>query len=430
MNYTETIDYLYSQLPVFQKVGGIAYKEGLDNSLYLDKLLNHPHKKYKTIHIAGTNGKGSVSNMLAAVLQSAGYKTGLYTSPHLVDFRERIRVDGKKIEKDFVVDFVRKMQPVITEIQPSFFELTMMMAFKYFAVQEVDAAIIEVGLGGRLDSTNIIIPILSVITNISFDHTQFLGDTLPKIAAEKAGIIKPKIPVIIGENVNEEVMHIFDEKAREVNSPIIFAEDDSLVKSVETTTSGELLFQTEEYADLTVSLGGLYQTKNVNTVLTSIKMLKSLHCKIPKKAVYGGLAHIQALTGLQGRWQILQESPKIICDTGHNEVGISYVVEQLKHESYKQLRIVFGMVNDKDISKVLDLLPKDAVYYFAKASVARALDADELKQMAAEKGLNGNAFPTVEDAITAAKKDATDTDLIFIGGSNFIVADALAMFYL
>ena len=425
MDYTETIDFLYSQLPVFQRIGGAAYKEGLDNSLYLDAVLNHPHHQYKTIHVGGTNGKGSVSNMLSAVLQSAGYKTGLYTSPHLVDFRERIRVDGKKIEKNFVVDFVQRMQPAIEEISPSFFELTMMMAFEYFAYQQVDIAIIEVGLGGRLDSTNIITPILSVITNISFDHTQFLGNTLPKIAAEKAGIIKPKIPVVIGENVNEEIKSVFTNKAQEMNSPILFAEDNPLVESMEIIPTREILFQTKEYADLTLNLSGLYQKKNLNTVLAAIHTLKSIQCEISKEAVYNGLSQVQSLTGLLGRWQVLQESPKIICDTGHNEAGIADVVEQLKCESYKQLRIVFGMVNDKNISTVLSLLPKDAVYYFAKASVMRALDANELKQMAEEKGLKGKAFSIVEEAISAAKKDANDADLIFVGGSNFVVADAL-----
>lgn len=430
MNYFETIDYLYSQLPVFQRVGGSAYKEGLDNSLALDKLLNHPHKKYKTIHVAGTNGKGSTSHLLAAVLQSAGYKVGLYTSPHLLDFRERIRVNGTMIEKDYVVDFVEQMKPVVEDIKPSFFELTMMMAFAYFAEQQVDIAIIEVGLGGRLDSTNIIMPDLSIITNISFDHTAFLGNTLPLIAAEKAGIIKPEIPVVIGEAGDLSVRNVFEEKAKELNSPVVFAEDDSPVRSVKRDQSGNLIIASDEYPELTLTLKGNYQEKNANTVLTSIKVLKSLHYQIPDQAVYDGFQYVMELTGLQGRWQIIQKNPKVICDTGHNVAGIASVVKQLQAEKYNQLRIVFGMVNDKDITHVIALLPKDAVYYFTKASVIRALDENELAKMAKEEGFYGKTFPMVKDAVCAALADASPDDLIFIGGSNFIVADAIEVFKL
>lgn len=428
MNYQETIQYLYNQLPVYQNMGGSAYKEGLDNSLELDKYFGYPHTKYKTIHIAGTNGKGSTSHLLAAILQQSGYKVGLYTSPHLVDFRERIRVNGEKISEQYVVDFVEKHRSSFEPIQPSFFELTMMMSFLYFAEMEVDIAIIEVGLGGRLDSTNIITPVLSVITNISYDHTQFLGNTLEKIAAEKAGIMKPDIPVVIGE-AEGEVRKVFEEKAEREGAQITFAQDLNIILSAEKQKDGAWLFQTDRYADLKGELGGLAQIKNAATVLASVGILSDKGIPITSQAVYEGFAEVVELTGLQGRWQVIQSgNPRIICDTGHNVAGIEYIVEQLRSESYNNLYIVIGMVNDKDISKVLELLPKDATYYFTRAAIARALDENNLAEQASSVGLQGSSYHTVAEALDKVLKQADNNDLIFIGGSNFVVAEALEYF--
>lgn len=424
MNYEETIEYLYNQLPVYQKVGGSAYKEGLDNSLTLDNYFDHPHHKYKTIHVAGTNGKGSTSHLIAAVLQEAGYKVGLYTSPHLIDFRERIRVNGEKISKDYIVKFVDKHREHFEPVQPSFFELTMMMAFRYFADMEVDVAVVEVGLGGRLDSTNIITPDLSIITNISFDHMQFLGNTLEKIAGEKAGIIKKDVPVIIGE-AEGEVRTVFEETAERVGAPIIFAEDEKIIRSSLKTASG-WLFDTKYYLQLKGELSGYAQLKNAATVLCAIKELQKMSYVIPSKAVYSGFAYVNELTGLMGRWQIIQDiNPKIVCDTGHNAAGIKYIVEQLASERCHTLHIILGMVNDKDISTVLAMLPKNAIYYFTKASIPRSMNERELQALAQKQGLTGYSYPTVGEAVQAAKDWAASNDFIFIGGSNFIVADAL-----
>ncbi|MDR1714345.1 MAG: bifunctional folylpolyglutamate synthase/dihydrofolate synthase [Prevotella sp.] len=427
MTYQETIEYLYNQLPVYQKVGGIAYKEGLDNSLALDTYFAHPHTKYKTIHIAGTNGKGSTSHLLAAILQEAGYKVGLYTSPHLVDFRERIRVNGEKISQQYVVDFVEKHREYFEPVEPSFFELTMMMSFLYFADMHVDVAIIEVGLGGRLDSTNIITPDLSVITNISFDHMQFLGNTLEKIASEKAGIIKKDIPVIIGE-AEGEIKTVFADTAERVGAPILFAEDEHIIQSSLRTASG-WLFDTKYYLHLKGELSGYAQIKNAATVLCAVKELQKIGYTIPSKAVYNGFAYVTKLTGLMGRWQILQElHPKIVCDTGHNVAGMKYIAEQLANEKCDTLHIVLGMVNDKDIASILELLPRKAIYYFTKASVPRAMNERELQMQAQKKGLMGYSYPTVAEAVRAAKDWAASNDFIFIGGSNFVVADALNTF--
>lgn len=427
MTYQETIEYLYNQLPVYQKIGGSAYKEGLDNSLALDTYFAHPHAKYKTIHIAGTNGKGSTSHLLAAILQEAGYKVGLYTSPHLVDFRERIRVNGEKISQQYVIDFVDKHREYFEPIEPSFFELTMMMSFLYFADMHVDVAIIEVGLGGRLDSTNIITPDLSIITNISFDHMQFLGNTLEKIATEKAGIMKKNIPVIIGE-AEGEVKNVFTDTAKRVGAPILFAEDEHIIQSSLKTASG-WLFDTKYYLHLKGELSGYAQIKNAATVLCAVKELQKIGYTIPSKAVYNGFAYVTKLTGLMGRWQILQElHPKIVCDTGHNVAGIKYIADQLANEKYDILHIVLGMVNDKDITSVLELLPRKAIYYFTKASVPRAMNERELQMLAQKKGLMGYSYPTVAEAVRAAKDWATSNDFVFIGGSNFVVADALNAF--
>lgn len=427
MTYEETLHYLYTSTPLFQNVGKDAYKEGLENTYELDKHFGHPHKQFKTIHIAGTNGKGSCSHTLAAILQSAGYKTGLYTSPHLVDFRERIRVNGTPIPKDYVTSFVEENRSFFEPLHPSFFELTTAMAFKYFAEQHVDVAIIEVGLGGRLDCTNIITPDMCIITNISFDHTQFLGNTLEKIAKEKAGIIKPGIPVVIGET-STETRTVFKNKAAETHTPITFAEDESLVEDWKTSTDGYRIYQTKDYADLKGELGGLYQIKNTNTILTTVRQLKQIGYTITEQDIRNGFANVCKLTGLMGRWQTIETSPKVICDTGHNVGGISYIVEQLKHETYKHLHIVIGMVNDKDISGVLSLLPKNAYYYFTQASVKRALPAEKMAQKAYAANLRGSYYDNVQTALETAKDRADKDDLIFIGGSSFIVADLLTFY--
>lgn len=427
MTYEETLHYLYTSTPLFQNVGKDAYKEGLENTYELDKHFGHPHKQFKTIHIAGTNGKGSCSHTLAAILQSAGYKTGLYTSPHLVDFRERIRVNGTPVPKDYVTSFVEENRSFFEPLHPSFFELTTAMAFKYFAEQHVDVAIIEVGLGGRLDCTNIITPDICIITNISFDHTQFLGNTLEKIAKEKAGIIKSGIPVVIGET-STETRTVFQNKAAETHAPITFAEDESLVEDWKTGTDGYRIYQTKDYANLKGELGGLYQIKNTNTILTAVRQLKQIGYTITEQDVRNGFANVCKLTGLMGRWQTIETSPKVICDTGHNVGGISYIVEQLKHETYKHLHIVIGMVNDKDISGVLSLLPKDAYYYFTQASVKRALPAEEMAQKAYAANLQGSYYDNVQTALEAAKAKADKDDLIFVGGSSFIVADLLTFY--
>lgn len=428
MTYDETIDYLYRQMPEYQRIGDKAYKPGLDNSLALDEIFDHPHQRYKTIHVGGTNGKGSVSHLLAAILQESGYKVGLYTSPHLIDFRERIRVNGEMISREFVMDFVEQYRKQFEPVMPSFFELTMEMAFLYFARQEVDVAVIEVGLGGRLDSTNIISPDLSITTNIGFDHMKQLGNTLPKIAAEKAGIIKAYTPVVIGEAGNTEVTQVFIDKAQSVNAPIVFAELYMNNFKAEKCESGWLLFHADGYPDVKSELRGLAQDKNARTVLTAVEVLLETGYVIPKVAVYKGFANVTSITGLMGRWQQLQTSPKIICDIAHNAHGIRYVAEQLQSENFNRLHMVFGMANDKDIDPVLSLLPRDAVYYFTKASVERALDEKTLAQQAETYGLKGNNFGTVTKAIEAAKENADKNDLIFIGGSSFIVADALPLF--
>ncbi|HZJ80925.1 MAG TPA: folylpolyglutamate synthase/dihydrofolate synthase family protein [Dysgonamonadaceae bacterium] len=427
MNYLETVEYLYKQTPAYQQVGQSAYKVGLDNSLALDAHFGYPHRHYRTIHVAGTNGKGSTSHLLAAVLSEAGYKVGLYTSPHLIDFRERIRVNGEMISQQFVVDFVKNHREAFEPIMPSFFELTMEMAFVYFKTMEVDVAIIETGLGGRLDSTNIISPNLSIITNIGFDHTQYLGNTLPKIAAEKAGIIKSNTPVVIGEVENDEVRKVFIKKAQEENAPIVFAEETMDNFTSEITPDGWIL-NNDSYQNLQSELGGWVQNRNARTVLTAIHELMKLGYKIPKQAVYNGFAKVTELTGLMGRWQTLQQKPKVVCDTGHNEHGIRYIVKQLAMENYDTLHIVFGMANDKDLSAILAMMPKNAIYYFTQASVDRALDVKTLAENALKQGLKGNKYSTVELALEAAKENANEKDFIFIGGSSFVVADVLALF--
>lgn len=427
MNYQETLDYLFNVTPLFQNIGKDAYKEGFDNTIILDNHFNNPHKKFRTIHIAGTNGKGSCSHTIAAILQSAGYKTGLYTSPHLIDFSERIKVNGEPIEKEFVIDFVKQNKDFFEPLHPSFFELTTAMAFLYFAEKKVDVAVIEVGLGGRLDCTNIITPDLSIITNISFDHTQFLGNTLKDIAKEKAGIIKEKKPVIIGE-YTPETKTVFEDKAKSTNSDIIFAEDNKLINGYKQTENGLLLYKSDKIKDLYGELNGLYQVKNTNTILNAVYKLIGLGYNIDETNIKNGFRNVCHLTGLMGRWQKLEENPTIICDTGHNIGGMKYIVEQLSRMKYDKLHIIIGMVNDKDISGVISLLPKNAKYYFTQASVKRALPAEQVKEIANNYGLKGEAYSSVEKALTIAKNNAKENDLIFIGGSTFIVADLIVLY--
>ena len=428
MDYQETLTYLYNSAPLFQQVGSAAYKEGLENTYTLDEYFGHPHRRFRTIHIAGTNGKGSCSHTLAAILQSAGYRVGLYTSPHLVDFRERIRINGTPVSQQFVIEFVEKHRHFFEPLHPSFFELTTAMAFLYFAEQAVDIAVIEVGLGGRLDCTNIIQPDLSLITNISFDHVQFLGNTLAQIAGEKAGIIKPHTPVVIGETT-PETKPVFLDKALSVDAPIIFAEEEHLLYNASHEANGNYLYQTADYADLKGELGGLCQEKNTNTLLSALRQLKQTGYRFSETDVRNGFAHVCELTGLQGRWQRLANHPTVICDTGHNVGGIRYIAEQFSRQHYDRLRIVIGMVNDKDIRGVLALLPTDASYYFTQASVKRALPAEEVQKQASAFGLKGNAYPNVKIALKEALAQSSPQDLIFIGGSSFIVADLLATCY-
>lgn len=409
MNYQNTLTYLYNSVPMFQQVGGAAYKEGLENTRILDEHFGHPHRSFRTIHVAGTNGKGSCSHTLAAILQEAGYRVGLYTSPHLVDFRERIRVNGKPVPEEYVVRFVEKERSFFEPLHPSFFELTTAMAFRYFADEQVDVAVIEVGMGGRLDCTNIIRPDLCIITNISLDHTQFLGDTPAKIAGEKAGIIKTGIPVVVGETT-PETKPVFLQKAEEKKAPVFFAEE----------------MEGNDYPGIEPELQGLYQVKNTRTILAALPILKEAGYRIDEVSVRSGFARVCELTGLMGRWQKLQDAPTLICDTGHNVGGITYIAEQLKQQRYRRLHMIIGMVSDKDISGVLALLPKDAAYYFTKASVKRALPEEELRRLAAEAGLQGDCYPDVPAAVTAAQEKSHPEDFIFVGGSSFIVADLLA----
>ena len=430
MNYQEAVEYLYTQTPLFQNVGQEAYKEGLYNTVTIDRHLGCPHKLYKTIHVAGTNGKGSVSHTLAAILQASGLKTGLYTSPHLTDFRERIRVNGKPVSPDFVVKFIEQNRDFLEPLHPSFFEVTTAMAFSWFAEQEVDVAVIETGLGGRLDCTNIIKPVLSIITNIGFDHMKFLGDTLSGIAFEKAGIIKKSVPVIIGEHT-DETRQVFERKAEEVNTKIVFAQDNCKIISHKYVNPSKVIYETADFPNLESGLAGLCQEKNANTILTAIAELKHKRFSIPETAIRKGFKDVCRMTGLRGRWQLVSKKPDIICDTGHNSHGLKYIAWHLEELATKpgfgQLRIVLGMVNDKDVTDVLALMPRNARYYFTQASVKRALDANSLKEMAKAAGLTGRVFRSVAQAVSTAQSEASPEDLIFVGGSTFVVADLLTM---
>ena len=424
MTYEETIEYLFNSTPVFEKIGAGAYKEGLSNTKALDDYFGHPHRKFQSIHVAGTNGKGSVSHTLAAILQAAGYKVGLYTSPHLVDFRERIRVNGEMMDKQTVIDFVERHRHFFEPLYPSFFELTTAMAFSYFATKGVDIAIVEVGLGGRLDCTNIITPTLSIITNISFDHTQFLGDTMEKIAAEKGGIIKDGIPVVIGETT-AETRPVFAAIATEHHTLPIWAEEASQVISSEACADGGREYCTKDFGILHGQLGGIYQEKNTNTVLTAIQELRRQGFPISDAHVAEGLSHVCDLTGLTGRWQRVGDHPTVICDTGHNVGGWQYLSQQIAMQPCKTRRIVFGMVDDKDIETVIDMLPRDAVYYFTRPSSKRAFDENHVAAIGHAHGLKGESYPTVAEAYHAAMEDAHADDFIFVGGSSYVVADFL-----
>jgi dihydrofolate synthase / folylpolyglutamate synthase len=428
MTYAETLQYLFTQIPVFQKEGSSAYKPGLQNIEQLDEWCGHPHRQYPCIHIGGTNGKGSVSHLIASILQENGYKTALYTSPHLKDFRERIRVNGQPIPEKRVVAFTEHYrQDLAQNIEPSFFELTTEMAFTWFAEEKVDVAVIEVGLGGRLDSTNIIHPIASVITNISFDHMNLLGDTLEKIALEKAGIIKKGVPVVIGK-ADHEVRTVFSDRAKAVSTEIHWAfEEYSVMPTNELDCSTLHICEgsQKKYKDLSCALQGLYQQENATTVLSLVDVLRSKNWRMNETAIQEGFRKVITNTGLRGRWETLSKQPRVICDTGHNEAGIRFVTEQLHRMAYDQLYIVIGMVNDKDVKSVLQLLPKEAFYLFTKASIPRALDEQELAQLAAHYGLHGKTYPTVKEALDAAKKKCRPNDLVFVGGSTFIVAEAI-----
>jgi len=426
--YQSTLDYLYARLPMFTRIGAAAYKADLNNTIALCSALANPQNNFKTIHIAGTNGKGSVSHFMSSILQEAGYKTGLYTSPHLLDFRERIKINGQMVSKDFVIQFTKKIKPLIEKIEPSFFEVTVAMAFEYFAKQKVDIAVIETGLGGRLDSTNIINPILSIITNISYDHQNLLGNTLQEIAGEKAGIIKEKTPVVIGKT-QPEIKAVFDNKAKEKNADIYFA--DEYYSPLDIKYKNGLL--ETEYTDkqknkiihLKSALVGKYQEENIITVLKSSEILNSEGFSLTDSIIQNGIENVLKNTGFMGRWQVLQNNPLVVCDIAHNEAGLRVVFEQAQSLKYSTLHIVFGMVKDKDVSKAITLLPKNATYYFCQPALPRALEVNSLYTFAKEDGLQGSAHDTVKKALDAAIAKAIPDDFILITGSAFVVAEAL-----
>ena len=432
MTYEETLEFLFTSLPMFQRIGGAAYKASLDNTHRLDAYFDHPHRKFRTIHVAGTNGKGSTSHMLAAILQTAGYKTGLYTSPHLLDFRERIKVNGQMIGEREVVEFVEKNGSIIRQVGPSFFEMTVAMAFDYFARQQVDVAVIEVGMGGRLDSTNIITPLISVITNISHDHGQFLGDSPEQIAHEKAGIIKPGIPVVIGET-DPETDFVFKRIAGERKAPVLFADQLFQTVSVDPFQMKQdiVIKNTKTLQDsrYTLDLAGIYQERNLKTVLAAVEALNNRGVlKLPAESVRSGLRHAARLTGLSGRWQVLSEKPLIVADTGHNEAGLAEIAAQIRQTPHRRLYLVFGVVNDKDLSKIWPVLLREGYYIFTQAGIDRALDARVLAEEATRQGFSGEVVPSVPEAVRKAQELSGQQDMIFIGGSTFTVAEALPLF--
>jgi len=431
MNYSQTLDYLYTRLPMFHRIGGQAYKANLNNTVALCQLLDNPHTSFKSVHITGTNGKGSVSHMVASVLQEAGYRTGLYTSPHLKDFRERIKVNGKMIGKRAVISFINKYRNQFEPIEPSFFELTVGMAFDFFRKEKVDIAVVEVGLGGRLDSTNIITPLLSVVTNVSFDHLQFLGDTLEKIAVEKAGIIKPAIPVVIGET-QQEVKHVFEHQARSVGAEITFCDKQFSAgyfklnhRNARFRTLDVLQLENNRKSIIKSPLTGIYQQKNIITVLGICQQLITQGYNLTDTSIQAGIERTVRNTGLKGRWQILSRHPLTICDTGHNEGGIKEVLKQIAETPHQNLHFVFGAVNDKHLEPVLAMMPGDATYYFCKPDIPRGLETDELQQRAIMAGLEGAVYPSVRAALKAAQKNAGEKDLVFVGGSTFVVAEVV-----
>ena len=428
MNYQETLQYLFSQLPMFQRIGESAYKANLDTTIAMDHYFNHPHRNFKTIHVAGTNGKGSVSHMLASVFQANGYKTGLYTSPHMIDFRERIKINGVMIPEEEVVEWVEKHKTILTELTPSFFEMTVAMALDYFNRQNVDIAIIEVGMGGRLDSTNIISPLFSVITNIGLDHTQFLGSTYAAIAREKAGIIKPNTPVIIGE-YNEQTFPVFQEMATLANAPLTLASEKYIVTESQPTNDGKLEITVQHCINgkqekVLLDLIGHYQKKNIVTVLAALEIVATLFPINMKKAL-DALKCTANATGLDGRWQVLCKQPYVVVDIAHNAQGLSEVVGQIKNTTYDNLFMVLGVVSDKDVEAMLKILPSKANYYFTQPSIPRAMRVEKLTEIAKHAGFEGEAFSMVGDAIDAALKKAKLTDMVYIGGSAFVVSDAL-----
>ncbi|MDD3686017.1 MAG: bifunctional folylpolyglutamate synthase/dihydrofolate synthase, partial [Bacteroidales bacterium] len=414
MNYEEVIEFMFNSLPMYQRIGQAAYKADLKNTFLLDDYTGNPHKEFKAIHVAGTNGKGSVSHSVASVLQEAGYKTGLYSSPHLIDYRERIRVDGQMIDKEYVCNFINRNKGIIDEIKPSFFEMSVALAFCYFRDCKVDVAVVEVGMGGRLDSTNIILPELSVITNIGLDHTQFLGDSLEKIAAEKAGIIKMGVPVVIGEK-HTQTENVFKAFAKENNAEIVFASEQfqtQITNSHEGFSSFLVRDSNNNSFEIEFGLSGKYQEKNLATILETIQQLRAKGFKITDESLCLGLKNLVKNTSLRGRWEILHKNPLVICDTGHNKEGLEYTIDQLSKLMYEKLRIILGFVNDKNVDSVLALFPKDAEYYFTRASIPRALDENILKEKAEKAGLKGDIFPDVPSAYRSALRNSAENDLI------------------
>jgi dihydrofolate synthase/folylpolyglutamate synthase len=429
LDYQDAITFLFDRLPMYQRVGKAAYKSNLDTTLALDEYFGHPHRTFKSIHIAGTNGKGSVAHMLSSILQSAGYRTGLYTSPHLIDFRERIRIDGKMIPEETVTAFVDQHRGIMEKLHPSFFEMTVAMAFDSFAREMIDFAVVETGMGGRLDSTNIIRPLVSVITNIGFDHSQFLGDTIYKIAVEKAGIIKSGIPLVIGET-QEEAQLVFSRKAREKGCSILYADKEIRVEYSTQSLQGSQIMhisraEGRKMESLETDLKGLYQQKNVITVLAVIELLTTIGIDIKEKDIRKGLAHTREITGLRGRWEIIGYNPLTICDTGHNREGIREVMKQIRQTPWKKLHIVLGLVDDKDPSKILEELPAEAQYYFTQSAVPRSMNREKLAAEGLRFSLYGQVCPTPLKALTIARSKADPEDLIFVGGSTFVVAEVL-----
>lgn len=431
MNYKETIDFLFNSLPMYHRIGKAAYKADITNTVQMMEHLDNPHKKFKTIHVAGTNGKGSVSHMMASILQESGLKVGLYTSPHLVDFRERIRINGEMISEAWVAEWVTSHLEFLKKQELSFFEMTVGLAFDFFAQEQVDIAVIEVGMGGRLDSTNVIVPLLSIITNIGFDHTQFLGDTLEKIAGEKAGIIKANTPVVVGQTQNE-TEHVFGQKAHDMNAPIYFA-DQNLALTSHGNHSDKIVFDIHNGSNLIAKdyvcpLSGAYQQKNLVTLFQALQVLKSLGFKIGNDNIQQGIESVVANTGFRGRWEIIGREPLTVCETAHNSDGIKSMLEKMDTIQFNKLHIIYGCVNDKDFVQILNMLPKKAIYYYTEPSVPRKMPVEQLSETAAQNGMAGDTYTDVHQAIAAAKANADKDDMILITGSIFLIADVMARY--